>query len=121
MENRPAPSNSRQSASTKEFHRLHESGCFILPNPWDVGSAVYLESLGFKALASTSGGFAFSKGLPDGATAVSLDLTLAHLREVASATSIPLNADFQNGFADNPEGVASVSYTHLTLPTSDLV
>ena len=107
MKNRQESSNTKQGTSIEEFHRLHASGCFILPNPWDVGSAVYLESLGFKALASTSGGFAFSKGLPDGATAVSLDLTLAHLREVASATSIPLNADFQNGFADNPEGVAS--------------
>ena len=94
MKNRQESSNTKQGTSIEEFHRLHASGCFILPNPWDVGSAVYLESLGFKALASTSGGFAFSKGLPDGATAVSLDLTLAHLREVASATSIPLNADF---------------------------
>jgi len=107
MENNSDSSNTRQSTSIKEFHRLHSSGCFILPNPWDVGSAVYLESLGFKALATTSGGFAFSKGLPDSATAVSLDLTLDHLREIVGATSLPVNADFQNGFADDVEGVAA--------------
>jgi 2-methylisocitrate lyase-like PEP mutase family enzyme len=99
--------NRVQSASISEFRLLHESGCFILPNPWDIGSAVYLESLGFKALATTSGGFAFSKGLPDGASAVTLDLTLAHLREIVDAVSLPVNADFQNGFADDPEGVAA--------------
>ena len=97
----------KQSASINEFRLLHESGCFILPNPWDVGSAIYLESLGFKALATTSGGFAFSKGLADGASAVTLDLTLAHLREIVDAVSLPVNADFQNGFADDPEGVAA--------------
>jgi len=106
MENRPLPSNSRQSASIKEFHRLHESGCFIIPNPWDVGSAIYLESLGFKALATTSGGFAFSRGLPDSASAVSRELTLDHLVDIVAATSLPVNADFQNSFADDAEGVA---------------
>jgi 2-methylisocitrate lyase-like PEP mutase family enzyme len=95
------------SATIAQFHRLHASGCFILPNPWDVGSAIYLESLGFKALATTSGGFAFSKGLPDSSSAVSLDLTLDHLREIVAATSLPVNADFQNGFADDAEGVAA--------------
>jgi len=106
MENKRLP-NSIPSATIAQFHRLHASGCFILPNPWDVGSAIYLESLGFKALATTSGGFAFSKGLPDGSSAVSLDLTLEHLREIVAATSLPVNADFQNGFADDAEGVAA--------------
>ena len=89
------------------FRRLHEAGCFVLPNPWDAGSAVLLERLGFKALATTSSGFAFTKGLPDGADAVPLDAALAHVREIAAATSLPVNADFQNGYADDPEGVAA--------------
>src|SRR2546425_6806870 len=95
-----------QSSAIKKFRALHESGCFVLPNPWDVGSAVYLEHLGFKALATTSAGFAFSKGLPDGPAFVSRDLMLAHFREIAAATSLPVNADFQNGYADEPDGVA---------------
>lgn len=89
-----------------QFRSLHESGCFLLPNPWDAGGAIYLEHLGFKALASTSAGFAFSKGLPDGPDAVSRDLMLEHFRELAAATSLPVNADFQNAYADQPEGVA---------------
>ena len=97
---------SKQSPAIEEFRVLHESGCFVLPNPWDLGSTVYLQHLGFKALATTSAGFAFSKGLADGTAAVSLDLTLAHFREIAAATSLPVNADFQNGYADDPEGVA---------------
>ena len=88
------------------FHRLHESGCFILPNPWDVGSAVYLQSLGFKALATTSAGFAFSRALPDEVSSVPAEMMLAHVREIVQATSLPVNADFQNGYADDPEGVA---------------
>ena len=96
----------KQSSAIEEFHTLHESGCFVLPNPWDAGSAVYLQHLGFKALATTSAGFAFSKGLADGTAAVSRDLTLEHFREIAAATSLPVNADFQNGYADEPEGVA---------------
>jgi 2-methylisocitrate lyase-like PEP mutase family enzyme len=88
------------------FHELHASGCFILPNPWDVGSARYLQSLGFKALATTSAGFAFSRGLPDDASALPRDLMLAHIREIAAATTLPVNADFQSGYADAPEGVA---------------
>ncbi len=78
-----------------------------MPNPWDAGSAIYLEHLGFKALATTSAGFAFSKGLPDGPEAVSRDLMLEHFREIAEATSLPVNADFQNGYADAPEDVAA--------------
>lgn len=95
------------SNAVATFRELHASGCFVLPNPWDVGSARYLQHLGFKALASTSAGFAFSQGLPDDIGAVPLDLMLTHLRELAAATPLPVNADFQNGFADDPEGVAS--------------
>jgi 2-methylisocitrate lyase-like PEP mutase family enzyme len=97
---------SKQSSAIKVFRALHDSGCFVLPNPWDAGSAFYLERLGFKALATTSAGFAFSKGLPDGPAYVSRELMLDHFRELAAATSLPLNADFQNGYADEPEGVA---------------
>jgi 2-methylisocitrate lyase-like PEP mutase family enzyme len=88
------------------FRRLHESGCFVIPNPWDVGSAVYLQHLGFKALATSSAGFAFTRGLPDALDAIPRDAMLAHARDVVEATSIPVNADFQAGFADDPEGVA---------------
>jgi 2-methylisocitrate lyase-like PEP mutase family enzyme len=86
------------------FHRLHESGCFIIPNPWDVGSARYLRRLGFQALATTSSGFAFSRGLPDGA--VSRDEVLRHLREIVAATDLPVNADFESGHGDTPEQIA---------------
>jgi 2-methylisocitrate lyase-like PEP mutase family enzyme len=96
-----------QSTAIAAFRTLHESGCFVLPNPWDVGSAIYLEHLGFKALATTSAGFAFSKGLADGAAAVSRDLMLEHFREIVAATSLPVNADFQNGYADDPGEVAT--------------
>ena len=85
---------------------MHESGCFVLPNPWDAGSAIYLEQLGFKALATTSAGFAFSKGLADGPVFVSRNLMLDHFREIVAATSLPVNAYFQNGYADTPEDVA---------------
>jgi 2-methylisocitrate lyase-like PEP mutase family enzyme len=86
------------------FRKLHASGCFVIPNPWDVGSARYLQGLGFKALASTSAGFAFTLGAPDGG--VSRAAMLAHFREIVAATDIPVNADFEGGFADAPEGVA---------------
>ena len=88
----------------REFRCLHESGCFIIPNPWDIGSARYLQGQGFKALASTSAGFAFSQGLPDGG--VPREMVLAHLRELTNATDVPLSADFEGGFADDPDGVA---------------
>jgi 2-methylisocitrate lyase-like PEP mutase family enzyme len=97
---------SKQQSASEKFRALHESGCFVLPNPWDVGTAVYLEHLGFKALATTSSGFAFTKGLPDAVSAVALDDVLAHVRELSAATSLPVNADFQNGYADAPEDVA---------------
>src|SRR6267378_4494627 len=91
-------------AATK-FRALHQSGCFVLPNPWDVGTAIYLEHLDFKALATTSAGFAFSRGKPD--SAVSLDEMLRHVGEIAAATTLPINADFLNGFAHEPEAVAT--------------
>src|ERR1700692_4078803 len=99
--------NSNQSSAIATFRDLHASGCFVLPNPWDVGSAVYLRHLGFKALATTSAGFAFSKGLTDSVPAVPRDLMLGHISEVVEATPLPVNADFQNGYADEPEGVAA--------------
>ena len=88
----------------KTFRELHNSGCFVIPNPWNVGSALYLQGLGFKAIASTSSGHAHSQGYADGAQ--TMDDVLAHYRELAAATDIPLNADFENGFADDPDGVA---------------
>ena len=97
----------RQSSAIATFRELHDSGCFVLPNPWDIGSAIYLEHLGFKALATTSAGFAFSRGLQDSVAAVPCDLMLEHIREVVAATSLPVNADFQTGYADEPEGVAT--------------
>jgi methylisocitrate lyase len=88
----------------REFRRLHEDGCFVLPNPWDLGSARLLESLGFKALASTSSGFAWSMGRAD--TEMGLDEVLAHLRALVAAVDLPINADFEGGYAALPEGVA---------------
>ncbi len=93
------------SARRAAFRALHESGCFIIPNPWDVGTARYLRHLGFKALATTSSGFSFSKGLPDTDWAVPLDLALAHIAEVVGATELPVNADFESGYAHDAEGV----------------
>jgi 2-methylisocitrate lyase-like PEP mutase family enzyme len=87
------------------FRKLHESGCFVIPNPWNIGSARYLEGLGFKALASTSSGYAHSQGRADGA--LSRDDVLAHFSEIAGATALPLNADFENCFAHDPDGVAA--------------
>jgi methylisocitrate lyase len=87
------------------FRALHETGCFVIPNPWDVGSAVALQSLGFKALASTSSGFAWSRGAPD--NHVDRDQVLAHLAELAAAVDIPVNADFEGGFATQPDEVGA--------------
>ena len=86
------------------FRHLHNSGCFVIPNPWNVGSARYLQGLGFKALATTSSGYAHSQGFADGAQ--SCDEVLAHFREIAAATDVPVNADFEGGFADDPDQVA---------------
>jgi 2-methylisocitrate lyase-like PEP mutase family enzyme len=86
------------------FHALHADGCFVIPNPWDIGSARYLQSLGFKALATTSSGFAWSRGRPD--NGMSRDAVLEHLHEMVAATDVPINADFENGFAPDAAGVA---------------
>src|SRR5262244_2919736 len=91
-------------ARREAFRKLHKSGCFVIPNPWDPGSARYLQHLGFKALATTSAGFAFSRGLPDGG--VPRDMMLAHIREIVEATELPVNADFAEGFGRDPAGVA---------------
>jgi 2-methylisocitrate lyase-like PEP mutase family enzyme len=99
--------NAAQLSAIARFRDLHESGCFVLPNPWDAGTAIYLQHLGFQALATTSAGFAFSQGLADSVSAVSRDLMLKHIREVVSATPLPVNADFQTGYADEPQGVAT--------------
>jgi len=98
-------SSPRQSSATATFRAMHESGCFVLPNPWDIGTAIYLEHLGFEALATTSAGFAFSRGKRDGG--VPRDEMLAHIREIVEATALPVNADFLAGYADEPEGVAT--------------
>src|SRR5258706_13565003 len=107
-DNRPATAQRLPMPTAAEkratFRKLHSEGCFVIPNPWDVGSARYLQGLGFKALATTSAGFAFTQALPDGA--VSRATMLAHFREMAAATDVPLNADFEGGYADAPEGVA---------------
>jgi 2-methylisocitrate lyase-like PEP mutase family enzyme len=94
-------------AAVSTFRALHTSGCFVLPNPWDVGSAIYLHHLGFKALATTSAGAAFARGLPDSVSAMSRDAMLGHIQELVSATPLPVNADFQSGYGDDPETVAA--------------
>ena len=86
------------------FHELHETGCFVMPNPWDVGSARLLAQLGFPALATTSSGFAWSLGRPD--NTVGVDEVLAHLRTMSASIDLPLNADFEGGFAVRPDDVA---------------
>jgi len=88
-----------------EFRRLHASGCFVMPNPWDAGSARALAAMGFAALATTSSGFAWTTGRPD--NTLGRDETLAHLRLISAAVGLPVNADFQNGFATEPDGVAT--------------
>ncbi|MGH7525045.1 MAG: isocitrate lyase/PEP mutase family protein, partial [Gemmatimonadales bacterium] len=100
------------SPQCDEFRRLHHSGCFVIPNPWDRGSARLLARLGFSALATTSSGFAWSRGQSD--THVSLDDTLDHLRSIAHAVDIPVNADFEGGFATEPADVAA----NVTLATA---
>lgn len=97
----------KQSSAIEEFKALHQSGCFVLPNPWDAGTARYLQHLGFEAVATTSAGFAFSRALPDSVSAMPVDLVLAHVREIVEATTLPVNADFQNCYSHDPEGVAA--------------
>ncbi|HKW80099.1 MAG TPA: isocitrate lyase/phosphoenolpyruvate mutase family protein [Casimicrobiaceae bacterium] len=96
---RPSVTDKRRA-----FHRLHASGCFVIPNPWDLGAARYLQRLGFKALATTSSGFAWSRGHAD--NSVSREAVLGHLREIVAATDLPVNADFESGFAADAAGVA---------------
>jgi 2-methylisocitrate lyase-like PEP mutase family enzyme len=96
--------NVTQRDAVQKFRVMHGSGCFVLPNPWDVGTAIYLRRLGFKALATTSAGFAFARGKADGQ--VPRDEMLAHILEIVEATPLPVNADFLNGYADEPENVA---------------
>jgi 2-methylisocitrate lyase-like PEP mutase family enzyme len=99
---RPAAASAQDKR--RAFHRLHESGCFVIPNPWDVGSARMLQGLGFAALATTSSGYAWSRGHPD--NGITRDMALAHLAEMAAATDLPLNADFENGFGRDAAEVA---------------
>jgi 2-methylisocitrate lyase-like PEP mutase family enzyme len=99
MSVRPSIADKRRA-----FHRLHQDGCFVIPNPWDVGSARYLQTLGFKALATTSSGFAWSHGHRDGA--MSRDRVLDHLTEMVEATDLPVNADFEHGFSPDAAGLA---------------
>ncbi|HRO59206.1 MAG TPA: isocitrate lyase/phosphoenolpyruvate mutase family protein [Burkholderiaceae bacterium] len=99
-ETRPSIADKRRT-----FRQLHASGCFLIPNPWDVGSARYLQSLGFNALATTSSGFAWSCGRPDGA--VPVESVLTHLQAMVAATDVPINADFESGFAPDAAGVAA--------------
>ena len=94
------------SARRETFRALHERGCFVMPNPWDPGSARYLHSLGFQAVATTSAGFAFSRGLPDSSHAVPVDAVLGHIADIVNAVDLPVNADFESGYADSPDGVA---------------
>lgn len=89
------------------FRKLHESGCFVIPNPWDTGTAKYLRHLGFKALATTSAGLAFSRGLPDANWAVTRDEVLSHISQIVNASALPVNADFESGYAHDPDGVAT--------------
>ena len=91
----------RPSAAEKRtvFRDLHKAGCFVIPNPWNPGSARYLQSLGFKALATTSSGYAHSRAFSDGE--VTRDMVLAHCREIAEAADVPVNADFENGYSDD--------------------
>jgi 2-methylisocitrate lyase-like PEP mutase family enzyme len=92
------------AAKRRTFAQLHEAGCFVIPNPWDVGSARMLQGLGFKALATTSSGYAWSRGHPD--NGITREMALAHLAEMVAATDVPINADFENGFGRDAAGVA---------------
>ena len=97
----PTPSTADKR---RTFRALHESGCFVIPNPWNVGSARYLQGLGFKALATTSSGYAHAQGFSDGD--MTCDQMLAHCREIVQASDVPVNADFEGGYADDPDQMA---------------
>ena len=100
-----SPSTTARRAT---FRRLHEHGCFVMPNPWDVGSARYLQHLGFSALATTSAGFAFSQGLPDSGDEVMLtrERNLAYIASIAASVDVPVTADFMSGYGADPAEVA---------------
>lgn len=89
------------------FRRLHDDGCFVVPNPWDVGTARAFSQLGFEALATTSAGLSFTRGAPDAPDALTLDTTLQHVAQIVAAVDLPVTADFQSGYAADPEGVAA--------------
>jgi 2-methylisocitrate lyase-like PEP mutase family enzyme len=96
----------RNSADHRaRFRALHESGCFVIPNPWDRGTARALEQLGYKALATTSAGLSFSRGAPDALGALPVEAVLEHIVEIVGSVEVPVNADFQSGYASSPEGV----------------
>jgi 2-methylisocitrate lyase-like PEP mutase family enzyme len=103
----PTP-RAAMNARRATFRALHERGCFMIPNPWDVGSARYLQHLGFPAVATTSAGFAFSQGLPDSGddVVISRDRALAHIASIAAAVDLPVNADFMSGYGLEPDDVA---------------
>ena len=105
----PAPARPPGALGVDEkretFRRLHETGCFVIPNPWDIGSARYLASLGFQAVATTSSGFAWSRGRTD--NGITVDEVLHHLADLAAGVDLPVNADFEGGFAVEPAGVAA--------------
>lgn len=96
-----------QGEKIANFRKLHESGCFVIPNPWDVGTAKYLAYLGFKALATTSAGLGFAHGVPDALAALPLEYTLINASRIVKATRLPVSVDFQNGYAKEPEEVAA--------------
>ena len=108
-----APMHPSIADKRRNFHQLHTSGCFVLPNPWDVGSARWLQGLGFKALASTSAGMAWAMGRPD--NGVTLAMALEHLHTLVAATDVPLNADFESGFA--PDAAAVATHVRLAVDT----
>src|ERR1700737_4144032 len=88
------------------FRDLHEAGCFVIPNPWDVGSARYLQQLGFPALAPASAGFAFAQGMPDSEGALTCERNLVYIADIAGAVDVPVNADFASGYGASPQDVA---------------
>src|ERR1700730_13436327 len=94
------------SQARAAFRKLHESGCFVIPNPWDIGTSRYLRHCGFMALAATSSGATFRMGLPDTDWAVTRDMMLAHMRTIVEATELPVNADYESGYAHDPAQVA---------------
>src|SRR5262249_32086518 len=102
------PTQAALAERRKAFRALHERGCFVIPNPWDVGSARYLQHLGFPALATTSAGFAFSQGMADSGDDATLDRdrNLAYIAHIAASVDLPVSADFMSGYGKSPEEVA---------------